>query len=379
MAAIHQFLAGFNRADAISNEAVTLRSLFRSWGYESEIFSEVRRIPPELRGEARDVAEYELQCRSDDVVVLHLSIGSIVNEVFLHLRCRKAILYHNVTPAHYMAPVQKQIAQILARGEQQVKDLAGIAEVNMADSRFNADELAEIGYSNVKILPLVLDYSKLSEKPDRKVLKEFNDDLTTILFVGRCAPNKKIEDLLLAFAYFQRNVNADSRFVHVGSHAGLERYYYALKAMCRDWKLRNVHFAGTTTQSELNAFYRSADIFLCMSEHEGFCIPVIESMVHNVPVMAYAVGAVPETLDGSGILFDNKDFRMIAEMMGQLTQNQSLRSSVLLGQVERLERYRRRDLASELRRHLSPLLQNLNYSPRRHQSTKKGSNNAIPP
>jgi glycosyltransferase involved in cell wall biosynthesis len=357
VAAIHQFVAGFNRADAISNEAITLRSLFRSWGYESKIFSEVRRIPPELRNEAHDVTEYGPESKPEDVVLLHLSIGSAVNEAFAGLKCKKAILYHNVTPSHYVAPVQKQIARTLALGEQQIKGLSDAATVNMADSKFNADELTALSYADVKVLPLVLDYDKLSEKPDRKVMKEFNDNRTTILFVGRCAPNKKIEDLLLAFAYFQNTVNADSRFVHVGSHAGLERYYYALQAMRRDWKLRNVHFAGTTSQSELNAFYQSADVFLCMSEHEGFCIPVIESMVHNVPVMAYAAGAVPETLDGSGVLFDEKDFPMIAEMIGRLTTDKPLRSAILQGQAARLKRYRDRDLASELHQHLAPLLE----------------------
>lgn len=355
MPRIHQFLAGFTNGDAISNEAVTMRSLFRSWGCVSDIFSETARILPELRPEARDVADGVATARPDDVAILHLSIGSAVNEAFAALPCRKAILYHNVTPPHYFDLINRQTALHLARGHEQVARLAGTAEVNLADSQFNADELTALGYANVRVLPLVLDFHRLAETPDRRVGRRFRDGKVNVLFVGRVAPNKKIEDALAAFFVFNRCIEPESRFIQVGSFAGAERYYYLLLTQVKEFG-GGVHFAGSVPQAQLNAYYACADVFLCMSEHEGFCIPIMESMAHDVPVLAYAAAAVPETMDGAGVLFREKRHEAVAEMMGCLVRDATLRASVIRGQRARLARYRERDLGAELRSHLAPLM-----------------------
>ncbi len=356
MKKIHQLVAGFTNGDAISNEAGVMRSIFRKWGYESEIFSELKRILPELRKDAREAEALAASCSPDDIALCHLSIGSKVNDIFKSLPCKKAILYHNVTPSHYLELIHPQMAHNLALGRKQIESLAGIAEVNMADSKFNAIELEESGYKNVKVLPLVLDLDKLKDGADRRILRKYDDDKVNILFVGRCVPNKKIEDLVMAFYYFNKYVEPNSRLIHVGSHAGTERYYYLLLTMIKELQLDNVHFAKSVPQRWLNAYYQCSNVFLSMSEHEGFCIPVIEAMEHNLPVMAYEAAAVPETLDGAGILFKEKDYRAIAELMGELTRNQGLRNSVLEKQRSRLSRYKRRDLEAELKEHLAPVL-----------------------
>lgn len=357
MNSIHQFVAGFSNGDAISNEALVMRRLFRSWGFRSEIFSESKRILPELRKQAHDVAQFPATAKQEDIVLLHLSIGSVVNELFAALPCRKAILYHNATPAHYFELINNKTARHLTGGRAQIKSLSNAATVNIADSRFNANELEELGYKDVKVLPLLLDIEKLREQPDRKILRKFKNNQVNILFVGRCAPNKRIEDALKAFYYFHKFVEPNSRFIHVGSFAGTERYYYLLRTQTRELGIDGaVHFSGSVPQSQLNAFYECAQLFLCMSEHEGFCIPVLESMVHDVPVLAYAAAAVPEIMDGAGVLFHDKRFDMISEMMGRMVRDNGFRSAIINGQQERLARYTRRDLALELKQHLAPLL-----------------------
>jgi len=356
MGAIHQFVAGFSQNDAISNEAVVLRDIFRSWGRSSDIFCEAKRILPELRKDAVNVESFRAVCKPDDILLLHLSIGSVVNDIFPDVNCRKAILYHNITPPKYLEGVQQQIAHNLKQGREQLARLAGTADVVMADSRFNADELETLGYGTAKVLPLVLDLERLRGKPDRSVLRKYNDGLANILFVGRCVPNKRIEDLLAVFYYYQKFVNSKSRFIHAGSYAGTEQYHALLLTFARDLELQDMELVGSIRQNELNAIYKSADIFLCMSEHEGFCIPLIESMVNDVPVLAYTAGAVPETLDGAGILFREKKFDEIAEMMDQLINNKPFRQSIIQGQQARLKRYEARNLEDELRAHLAPLL-----------------------
>jgi glycosyltransferase involved in cell wall biosynthesis len=356
MPAIHQLVAVFSRGDAISNESVVMRSLFRQWGYESEIFCEQKRILPELRGEARDLSEVAERVKDDDVVLLHLSIGSPANEVFPSLKGKKAILYHNITPPEYFRLIQPATAQHLAKGREQARALAGVATINLADSQFNAEELKQWGYANPRVLPLMLDFHRLTGGVDRAAVKRLSDGKKNVLFVGRCAPNKKIEDVITLFAYFQKAVQPESRLILAGSYAGTERYQRLLLTMVRDMKLENVEFMGSIPQAELNACYRAADVFVCMSEHEGFCIPLIEALVQGVPVLAYAAAAVPETLGGAGILFGEKRFEEMAEMMGCVVRDKGLRQAVLARQAERIGEYKGLDLAGDLRRYLGPLL-----------------------
>jgi glycosyltransferase involved in cell wall biosynthesis len=356
MRAIHQIVAGYANGDAISNEARAMRDLFRSWGFESRIYSEQKRILPELRGEARDLVACQADFQPDDIVLLHLSIGSDVNDVFPNLPGRKAILYHNITPPDYFRGVQEQTAHLLARGREQARALAGTAEVVMADSQFNADEIAVMGHVRPQVLPLMLDFTLLRTKPDRRILRQYRDGMVNVLFVGRCAPNKKIEDLLSAFYYFQRFVQPASRLIHVGSYAGMEQYHALLLTRARELQLKNVDLVGAVRQDELSAYYQVSRAFLCLSEHEGFCIPLLEAMTHDVPVVAYAAGAVPETLDGAGLLLREKSFDLVAEVLGRVAEDEALRSAILKGQRMRLARYESQDLAADLKRFLAPLL-----------------------
>jgi glycosyltransferase involved in cell wall biosynthesis len=354
--AIHQFSAGFAEGDAIANEARLLRDLFRRWGHASEIFTEARRVLPELRRDVRDIADAPGAIGPDDVALLHLSIGSAVNDAFAALPARKAILYHNITPPEFFRAVQPQIAGQLARGREQAARLAGAARVTMACSRYNAAELETMGYRDVRVLPLLVDFARVDARPDRATMRRLDDGRVNVLFVGRCAPNKRIEDLLAAFHWFQRFVEPGSRLIHVGGWGGLERYHALLLTMQRRLGLADVERPGSLRQDVLAACYRSAHVFLCMSEHEGVCLPVLEAMHAGVPVLAYAAAAVPETMDGAGVLFREKRFDLLAEMMGRLVRDEPFRAAILDGQRRRMERYAAQDLESALRAHLAPLL-----------------------
>jgi len=356
MTAIHQIVAGFAHGDAISNESIVMRDIFRSWGFQSDIFCEKKRILPELRGNARDLAECSAACGPDDVGLLHLSIGSDANDLFQTLRCKKAILYHNITPSHYFDLINKPTASCLEKGRRQTAMLANAAQVNMADSKFNAGELVQLGYKNVQVLPLVLDLKRLKDNPDKRTLRAYSDGKTNILFVGRCVPNKKIEDVIRTFFCFYKAVEPHSRLILVGSFAGAERYHNLLLTQARELEISDIRFTSSIPQSQLNAIYQTAHLFLSMSEHEGFCIPVIESMVHDVPVMAYAAAAVPETMDSAGVLFREKSPELVAEMMGRILRDSALRSAIIAKQRERIARYTGRDLVSELKQMLGPLI-----------------------
>ena len=211
-----------------------------------------------------------------------------------------------------------------------------------------------MGYTNVHVIPLSINLSALDLAPDREMLERLHDGRTNILFVGRCVPNKRIDDLIRAFCCYREAVDPRSRLVLAGSTEGQSIYLRIVRAVARDLGVSDdVVTTGGITNAELAACYRSADLFLCMSEHEGFCAPLIESMHFDVPILAYAAGAVPETLDGAGVLFFTRRLPEIAEMMGKMTREESFREAVLRGQRERLTRFHVQDGMSQLRRLLS--------------------------
>ena len=354
MAAIHQLVAGFSKGDAISDEARTLQGIFRRWGYESTIFTEAHCIHPELRREADDIRG--LHPTPGDVVLLHLSIGSAVNVRFAGLDCRRVILYHNITPPGYFTIFHPQTAEKLRQGREQMAALAGAADINLADSRFNAAELVQAGYTDVRVLPLVIDFRRLDVRPDPTVMEAYRDGIPNVLFVGRCAPNKCIDDLIRLFAVYQRNLRPPSRLLHVGSFTGMEAYHGLCRIQARNLGLSEVHFLGSVSRAQLAACYRVADVFLSASEHEGFCIPLLESMHFDVPVIAFAAGAVPETMDGAGILYRDKSPAPVAEMLDRLVADPALRQAVIAGQRARLRRYHALNLEDAMRARLTPVL-----------------------
>jgi len=350
MRALHQLVAGYTCGDAISNEARVMRALFRQWGMASEIYCELSRAAPEVRGDVREARTLGGDLAPDDGVLLHLSIGSPVNLVFREVKARRAVRYHNITPAEYFYGIRESTAHALALGREQAAALSTVAEVNLADSEYNAAELVAWGYRDPCVVPLLLDFSgEHNLRPSRTVLRKFSDGLRNVLFVGRCVPNKRLEDVLSAFAVYQRTVEPASRLIHAGSAAGVERYHAMLLAKTREMRLRNVEWLGSVRQEDLVALYRSAHVFLCMSEHEGFCIPLLEAMFHEVPVVAYAAAAVPETLDGAGILVRQKRFDWIAESLHLAASPGPVREALLTGQRARLRRYLDRNLEAELR------------------------------
>lgn len=356
MRAIHQFVAGFRQNDAISNEALCLRDVFRQWGCRSEIGCERRRTDPQtlkMVHEARDLAA---TLTPEDIVLLHLSTGSPLNAFFASLECRKVILYHNITPPEFFGRINPVLSAELAEGRRQAAKLSAVADLNLADSRFNADDLLGMGYDRVEVFPLVMDFARLTDDIDRSMQGRFADGTLNLLFVGRCAPNKRIESLLRVLHVLQKSHGRRSRLLHVGSHAGAEIYYSTLLAQARELALEEVRFLGPLNQSGLNACFAAADVFLCLSEHEGFCVPLLEAMIHDLPVAALKRGAVPETLGRSGIQFARLDFALIAETVLMLADDRSLRQGVLAGQRTRLDDYRHRDASAELRELLAPLL-----------------------
>jgi glycosyltransferase involved in cell wall biosynthesis len=198
------------------------------------------------------------------------------------------------------------------------------------------------------VLPVVPDFSHLDLEPNTMTSGPFDDGWTNIMFVGRVIPNKKFEDVIRAFHVYRTRHNPRSRLLLVGSYGGFEKYLTMLHALVARLGTPDVHFLGHVSNEELTALYEIADLFLCASEHEGFCVPLIESFYKGVPVLAFAATAVPATMDGGGVLYHTKDPFEVARLMAAILDDGDLEEAIVASQDAALDRLMRKDFAGTL-------------------------------
>jgi Glycosyl transferases group 1 len=196
------------------------------------------------------------------------------------------------------------------------------------------------------VLPVVPGFAHLDTTPDPRVIDAYDDEWTNVLFVGRVIPNKRPDNVIRFFHAYQTLYNPRARLILAGAHGGFEGYLAQLHSLVARLGVRDVHILGQVTDEELTALYDTADLFLCASEHEGFCVPIVESFYKRVPVLALAATAVPATMDGGGILYDTHDPRRVAALMNAVLSDRDLEDRVLTAQDAALDRLRAQDFAA---------------------------------
>jgi glycosyltransferase involved in cell wall biosynthesis len=254
-----------------------------------------------------------------------------------------ALIYHNITPPEYFAAVHRTLARQCFRGRREIHAYIDRIEIALGDSEFNRQDLESFGFPKTAVLPVVPELSHLDRPADWFVARQFDDNWTNILFVGRVIGNKKIEDLIRFFHAYQTSFNPRSRLLIVGVFSVFERYFAALTHLAAELHLTNVHFVGHVADAELIAFYEAADLFLCASEHEGFCVPIVEAFYKEVPVLAYAATAVPATVDGAGVLFDDKHPGHVAALMDAIRSDPDLQDAIVAEQLAAVDRLQARN------------------------------------
>jgi glycosyltransferase involved in cell wall biosynthesis len=351
---VHQLLAALSYGDAIGNEALAIQRHLRSAGHDSDIFAEM--VNPRVAHLARPLFEYPSVSAPDTVCIYHFSIGSASGRLIAHAPDRLVVVYHNITPARFFLGFHPHLAGLCHHGRRELAAFAARTELALGDSEFNRAELEAAGFASTGVLPIVLDLSLYERPPSPVVRRLFDDGRLNVLFVGRVIPNKRIEDLIRSFAVLQRWLRPDSRLLLVGDTRGFERYYDRLRELVAELGVRDVVFAGHVDDDELYAYYRVADVFLCLSEHEGFCVPLQEAMFFGLPVVAYETGAVRETLHGGGLLLKDKSPDMVAELVDRLARGGTLRRAVIESQRRAIATIRATDFGAVLRDRLSPVL-----------------------
>jgi L-malate glycosyltransferase len=332
---VHQLMAALSYGDAVSNHALAMQSALRAAGFSSDIF--VEHVHPRMTRLVRPFWEYPRVSSPETVCLFHFSIGSAASPLIYHLPDKLVTIYHNVTPAEYFIGYRPHLVGLTYHGRRQLGVFAPRTQLALADSEFNRQELLEAGYTKTAVLPLIPDWSLYESAGSRPTRALYDDGRTNILFVGRISPNKRVEDLIRVFAYYQRYVEPFSRLLLVGDHYGYESYYDRLQDMVRVLGVEEVVFTGHVDEHELVAYYHLGDLFLCLSDHEGYCVPLLEAMAVGLPVVAYDAGAVAGTMRGGGVLLRKKDTAMVAELLGEILSNAALKEKILRGQERVLQ------------------------------------------
>jgi glycosyltransferase involved in cell wall biosynthesis len=351
---VNQWIPSAHRGDALGDGSRRLRDLLRQTGHQSDLYAltidddvldEVRRFddPAATRGE---------------VTILHYVLPSPMTEAFARLEGRRVLHYHNVTPARFFAPYDPALFRLATLARQELRTLVGRVDFALGTSEYNRRELESAGFEPTGVLTLPLDLSRITNSQPRPALDRFLDDeMVNFLFVGRIAPNKRIEDHIRLAEHYKRYVDAFYRFIFVGRYDVVPQYYAAIRTLMTDYRLLDERFifTGAVPDADLAAYYRHAAVYISLSEHEGLCVPLLEAMAADVPVLAYAAAAVPETLGGAGVQFAPKDLEYAAELAGALAFDDDLRASIIAGQRQRLGDFGDDRVLRELSTALTPM------------------------
>lgn len=363
---VHQVLPALSYGDAVSNDAIEIRNFLMEHGYSSRIYAKY--IHPKVSKFAFELTEYT--GNSQNVVLYHFSLaGGDVTEFVKHLPDKKVLIYHNITPPEFFDRYDEELQFRCARGLDELKSLCGYFKLAIGDSEYNRSCLEKLGYAKTAVVPILIDVGSREKDANLACVKRsYENDTVNILFVGRIVPNKKHEDVIKSFYYYHRYINPNSRLYLVGNKQ-IPGYMSSLVDLINTLGLsEDVIFTGMVSEDELLHYYQISHVFLCMSEHEGFCVPLLEAMHFGIPVIAYNSTGIPYTLGDAGILVARKNFIEIAELMNIVIEDAAIRNRIVVKQAERIDNFDK--MASGER--LIDIIESLNERPNRHDPRKDG-------
>ena len=320
-------------ADAVSNDVMGEFDVLSSQGHEVRLFCETHSLKhPQLF----DVAHLGKFLKSpDDILIYHFSRGwSPGLELIRELRCRRVIRYHNITPAEFFVRFSRTDQEICEAGRRELVELiAAQCDLFLSASAFSMRELIAMGaeVSRSDIVPPFHHIDRLSKvTADVRTLQKYSDDTANILAVGRVVPHKGLHQLIAMFARYYYDYNRKSRLLIVGKGGeGLSEYSKLLHTAVHKLRLgKAVVFMGGVSDEVLKACYLVANAFATTSEHEGFCVPLVEAMSMKLPITAYASTAIPETLGDAGIAWPDREPLLMAESINLFVKNATVRNAL---------------------------------------------------
>jgi len=329
--------------DAVTNDVFGMADVLKQRGHDVRLFCESHAVD---NGRVFNVTRLRsFLSGRDDILIYHFSHGwRPALDLLATLGCRKVIKYHNITPAHFFHGFSRSDVELCETGRQQLAEVirGGRCDLFLSASAFNMSELIALGAAAEKnfVVPPFHRIDRLANlSVDDRVVAKYSDGKTNVLSVSRVAPHKGHLSLLESFAQFHFNCNRNSRLLVVGKGGeGLSRYSRLLHRATEMLGLRDaVIFTGGVSEEALKAFYKVADVFVTTSEHEGFCVPLVEAMSMELPIAAYASCAIPETLGDAGVAWEDRDPFLLAETLDVITSDATIRSEFA---ARALRRYR---------------------------------------
>ncbi len=343
--------------DAVSNQILEIERRLSAWGFSTSIFGAT--LGPGMGRIAQlDDAYREHMDDPEALLIYHYSAYCENHLLYERSRSRKLLIYHNITPGEYYGPYDLWYESLCSRGREILPRLKD-CDLALGASEYSRQELVQAGFAGDRtgVLPIFLqvDDMEATSRDEGLYRRLRHRETRNILFVGRVAPNKAFEDLIKIFYLYHQYLNPNSRLLLVGARF-LPRYDSALDALVEHLDLTGaVVFTDRVSQSELKTYYEAADLFLCASQHEGFCVPLVEAMYFGVPILARAETAVPYTLGPAGIAFHQMDYGVLAETMHTLVEDQDLRRQVVATQSRRLDDFAAAKIQARLRAALQSL------------------------
>jgi glycosyltransferase involved in cell wall biosynthesis len=353
----HQILVGASAGDAITNEALEIRRLLRQLG-ASEIFA--RYIDPAISEEVLPLSAYPKGYSAVTYLLFHASIGEPSVHSFLIERPEPLILiYHNLSPSESFALFDLRFAHLLELGRLELAALRERTLLALADSSYNAEDLRRLGYGDVRVAPLIFDPTRLlSIEPDRLTVKDLDKDVQgpAVMFVGQILPHKRIDLLVHAYHVLSTYLIPEAHLFLVGSPR-VPSYWLAIKTLINELNLYNAYVTGGITDAQLAAYYRRADLFVTLSEHEGFCVPVLEAMAFGLPVVARRCAALPETIGYAGLMLPAEpDVLLAAEAMAAFLASADLRENFIRQGRQRFDEFNRERSEAIFLQHLESII-----------------------
>jgi glycosyltransferase involved in cell wall biosynthesis len=336
---IDQVIPTLASRDAIGGHVLQLRDLLRSRGYQSDVF--YGNASPDRFDEGFPISRLGDPSSAGRVLLYQLSIGSGVADIFRERPERKFVNYHNITPADLLEAWMPAVGEEVRWGRAQLRDLAPVTEFAIADSGFNERELQDAGYRSTVTVPLLIDPEDFTGSPDpvlaARLARQRAGGGTDLLFVGKVSPHKGQHDLVKALAAYRRLYDPRARLHIVGS-AISDEYRDAVLRFADELGLADaVEMAGSVTHEELIAYYEACDVFLCLSNHEGFCVPLLESMYHRLPIVSYVSAAVPETVQQAGLILPDKEPARVAAAIHRVVDDDHLRAELAAAAADRVD------------------------------------------
>ncbi|MBP5493825.1 MAG: glycosyltransferase family 4 protein [Lachnospiraceae bacterium] len=293
--------------------------------------------------------DHAVETKDDDILMIHVSTEWDYMDTLCELKGRKIFVYHNITPPEFFEDYSFHVYENCKKGLEELKRCKDKADYCLADSEFNKSDLVKYGYEcPIDVLPIIIPFDDYKQPVDEAFASELSDGKTNILFVGRIAPNKKQEDIILSFYHYKKYYNPDSRLILLGGYDENDKYYQKLLKYIEEIGVEDVRLTSHIPFKQVLAIFKSAHLFLCLSEHEGFCIPLLEAMSFEIPIIAYDSTAVKDTLGGGGILIKEKNPLEIAGLMDYVLKHEDIVSTIKERQKERLEEMKYENVTGKL-------------------------------